>query len=91
MSNEISLEEEMLTELLDLECWKSKEKIKPGELVELHDWGVNSSDNVIAIGHFEWDEQHRKFDFIYRGPSADIDDYDMFRTTPSKLLYFNKN
>jgi seryl-tRNA synthetase len=56
-------DEEIMTSLLNLTCWKTKNPVKVGEVVKLFGWGMTSS--LLGYGKFTWDEQHKKFDIEF--------------------------
>ena len=77
--------------IINLKCSSCQQIIEEGELVDIHNWGVNE---VINYGRRVWIK--RKFSFLFiprnfvniifdKDKSIDIDSYDLFRTTPRKL------
>lgn len=90
----LSLDKASKTQLLNLKCSVCQQTIEEGELVAIHNWGINTSDRVINYGRFVWNDFERKFDFesdehanimLDKKSYIEIDSYDLFRTSPRKL------
>lgn len=91
---ETKIDKKVLTQVLNLKCSVCQQTIEEGELVAIHNWGINTSDQVINYGRFVWDEYERKFNFesdeyvnimLDKESTIGIDSYDLFRTSPRKL------
>lgn len=86
---------EFLTELLDLNCRDTKRTIAIDEKVALHDWGIKTSNNIIAYGKYFWNQFSRQIELDVDHDMSkiliddyrylDIDRYNLFRTSPRKL------
>lgn len=93
------MNKDILTQVLNLTCPRTKKAIQVGEVVSLHNWGMEGG--CIGYGSFEWDEQERNFWIkpceelnIVKGverQSFDFGAYDQFRTMPEKLTEEEKD
>jgi hypothetical protein len=93
-SYKLSSDKNNKTQLLNLKCSVCQQIIEEGEIVAIHNWGINTSDQVINYGRFVWNDTERKFDFesdkyinvmLDKKSYIEIDSYDLFRTSPRKL------
>lgn len=91
---ETKIDKKVLTQLLNLKCSVCQQIIEEGEIVAIHNWGINTSDQVINYGRFVWNDTERKFDFesdehanimLDKKSYIEIGSYDLFRTSPRKL------
>ena len=86
-------EQNVVNKLLDLKCSETSVQICVGDVVALHNWGMSTSDEVIAYGRVEWDSQNKSFDINISVESTrangietnyEIDD-EIWRTNPRLL------
>lgn len=61
---------------------KNGKEIYEGDIVNLHDWGIHTSDNVIATAKIVWSDEFSKFDFEVIEGDYIQDEYDRFRQSP---------
>lgn len=93
--NKMSIDNTKINAILNLTCRNTGKTIENNELVVLHDWGRNASNQEIAVGKYSWCKHQRAFDLeldtdasrllVENRLVVSISNYDKFRTSPRKL------
>lgn len=68
-----------------------KHQVFDRDIVELFDWGSSASNDPIMVAEIYWDTQYLSWNYFVNSDdyrqfgSADIDDYDRWRTNPNTI------